>query len=118
MVASSLLAKNGINLMRTVRLELLERTHREVGALLLDDLYEERIELAGVRCSSVGAQHLSLSSWRAVTAASRVAYPRRDDSRPSGRRNTNRQRTPEHVWYARDRLNQTLRAGLTRSAAD
>jgi hypothetical protein len=48
MVASSLLAKNGINLMRTVRLELLERTHREVGALLLDDLYEERIELAGV----------------------------------------------------------------------
>jgi hypothetical protein len=69
MVASSLLAKNGINLMRTVRLELLERTHREVGALLLDDLYEERIELAGVRCSSVGAQHLSLSSWRAVTAA-------------------------------------------------
>jgi hypothetical protein len=36
---------------------------------------------------------------RAVTAAARVAYPRRDDSRPSARRNTNRQRTPELVRY-------------------
>jgi hypothetical protein len=57
-VANSLLAKDGISLMRAMRLEVLERAHSQVGALLLDDLCEECIESAGIRRRTVGPEQL------------------------------------------------------------